>query len=100
MNQQVDSTLDTTSIFFNALVEKTTITAKNRKHKTHPPTCAIFVETAEGVLYHIFGVCALQTLTEHRQEHGEVDRTGSVIHHLVQVLFRWVLACQRQMKVG
>jgi hypothetical protein len=56
----------------------------------------LLVKTPERVLYHILRVRALQSFTKQRQEHGEVDRAGRLVHHALQVVLGRVLAQRRQ----
>ncbi len=52
----------------------------------------VLVEAAERVLDHILWIGSLKALAEQRQEHGEVDGAGRLVHHALQVLVGWVLA--------
>uniref|UniRef100_A0A224YJ57 Uncharacterized protein n=1 Tax=Rhipicephalus zambeziensis TaxID=60191 RepID=A0A224YJ57_9ACAR len=52
----------------------------------------LFVEAGESVLDDILRVGALQPLPEEGQEHREINRARSFVHHAVQVRVRWVLA--------
>jgi len=52
----------------------------------------VTVEAAEGVLDHLLGVRSLKTFPKHGQEHREVDRTWSLVHHILEVVVSRVLA--------
>jgi len=54
------------------------------------------VETFEGVLDDVFGICTVKFLTEERQERGEVDVAGRFLDHVVEVLTWWVFAHGRE----
>lgn len=56
----------------------------------------VLVEAAEGVLDNVLRVGALQPLAEQGEEHGEVDWSGGLVHHGLQVVLSWVLAQGRQ----
>ena len=47
----------------------------------------VFVEASKGVPDNFLRVCSVEALAEEREEHGEVDRTRSFVHHRLQVLF-------------
>jgi hypothetical protein len=59
----------------------------------------VLVEASERVLDDLLRVGSLETLAEQREEHGEVDRTGSFVHHLFQILVRRVLAYKKYERV-
>jgi len=61
-------------------------------NKCRVRTFVVLVEASEGVTYDILRVRAVELLPKHSEEHGEVDRPGSLPHHLFQGLVRWVLA--------
>ena len=54
-------------------------------------TGIFLVEASEGVSYHLFRVRSLKPFPEECEEHGEVYRAGSVVHHVVQVVVANVL---------
>ena len=54
-------------------------------------TGVFLVEASKGVPYHLFRVRPLEPLPEEGQKHGEVDGTGRVVHHVVQVVVADVL---------
>ena len=56
-------------------------------------TCALLVEAGEGVADDVLGVGAVELLSEHGEEHGEVDGPGRFGHHGLQVLVGRVLTC-------
>lgn len=51
----------------------------------------VLVEASESVLDHLFRICSLETLAEQSQEHREVDRARSFLHHALEVLVRGIL---------
>ena len=54
-------------------------------------TGVLLVEAPKGVPYHLLRVRPLKPLPEEGQKHGEVDGTGRVVHHVVQVVVADVL---------
>ena len=54
-------------------------------------TRALLVEAGEGVADDVLGVGAVEALSKHSEEHGEVDGPRRLSHHPLQVLIRWVL---------
>lgn len=56
----------------------------------------VLVEAGKGVLDDVLWVGALQPVPEQRQEHGEVDGAGSLVHHALQVRVLGVLAQRRE----
>jgi len=50
------------------------------------------VEASEGVPYNVFWICPLQPFAKQGEKHGEVDGTWSLVHHLVEVLFAYILS--------
>ena len=52
----------------------------------------VFVEASEGVSDDFLRVCSVEALAEESEEHGEVDRARSFVHHRLQILVRHLLA--------
>ena len=52
----------------------------------------LLVKAPEGVLDDVLWVSSLQPLSKHGEEHGEVDWTRRLVHHVLQVLVTGVLA--------
>ena len=44
------------------------------------------IKAPEGILDYFLRVRPLQSLSEHGEEHGEVDGTRCLVHHVFQVL--------------
>ena len=53
-------------------------------------TRSLLVKACKGVAYDVLWVCAVESLSEHGEEHGEVDGSRSLAHHALQVLIRGV----------
>lgn len=49
-------------------------------------TGALLIEAGKGVPDDVLGVGAIESLSEHGQEHGEVDGSRGLTHHALQVL--------------
>jgi len=52
----------------------------------------VVVKAPKGVLDDVFRVGALEALPKQGEEHGEVDGSGSLVHHALQVIVGGVLA--------
>ena len=67
--------------------------AKSSKTMVHYllKTWILFVKTSKSVSDHLFGICAIQLLAVHCEEHGEIDGSRGFAHHLVEVGVGWVL---------
>merc|ERR1712119_80671 len=52
----------------------------------------IIVEALESVPDHFLGIGSVQLLTEHCQEHREVDRAWRFCHHTFKVLIREIFS--------
>lgn len=48
-------------------------------------TCAFLVEAGESISDDVLGICAIQLLSKHCEEHGEVDGTWCFVHHGLKV---------------
>ena len=55
-------------------------------------SCGILIETAEGVPDNFLRIGAVEPLAKEGKEHSEVDGTGSLVHHRLQILVRHLLA--------
>lgn len=54
-------------------------------------TCAFFVEAGKSVSDDILRICAVELLSKHGEEHGEVDGPRRFSHHSLQVVISRVL---------
>lgn len=59
-----------------------------------PLTRSLLVEAGEGVADDVLGVRPVEPLSEHGEEHGEVDGPRRFAHHSFQVFIRGVLTCE------
>ncbi|CAH1641130.1 unnamed protein product [Spodoptera littoralis] len=59
-------------------------------------TLVLFVKATKSIFDDILRICSLQTLTKECQEHGEVNRTRSLIHHAFQVILSRVFTKRSQ----
>lgn len=57
----------------------------NISDTAHNLTCAFLIEAGKSITDYILRICAIQLLSKHGQEHGEVDWTWRFIHHGLQV---------------
>ena len=62
-------------------------------------TCALLIEAGEGVADDVLRVGPVKLLSEHGEEHGEVDGSGCFGHHGLQVFIGWVLTCGQRTAV-
>lgn len=56
-------------------------------------TCPLLIKASKCIPDHILGVCAIELLSKHCEEHGEVDGPRSFIHHGLQVVLIGIFAC-------
>lgn len=59
-------------------------------------TCSFLIEAGKCIPDNFLRVCAIELLSKHGEEHGEVNGPGSFIHHGLQVFISWVLSCVRE----
>ena len=57
-------------------------------------TGVFLVEASKGVSYHLLRVRPLKPFPKEGEKHGEVDRSGRVVHHEVQVVVGNVLGSE------
>lgn len=67
-----------------------------REHYLKEITRSFFVEASKSVPDDILGVGAIQLLSKHCEEHGEVNRTWCFIHHGLKVLICRVLTLKER----
>lgn len=59
-------------------------------------TCSFLIKTSKCISDHILRVCAVELLSKHGEEHGEVNWPRSFVHHGLQIFISGIFSCLRK----